>query len=195
MLYDEGRVTRLVEKPACMDHRLAVVGVYYVHDSARLIGAIEELMERDIQTKGEYYLADAFTLMMEQGAHFGVREVSVWEDTGTPQAVLQTNRYLLEHGSDNGDQAAAHDSVIIPPVYIAASARVEHSIVGPHVTVAEHAVVRNSIVRDSIIGEAAFLDCTMLEGSLIGHEAVVRERARVLNVCDSSQVDLAPFED
>ena len=35
----------------------------------------------------------------------------------------------------------------------------------------------------------------MLEGSLIGHEAVVRERARVLNVGDSSQVDLSPFDD
>ncbi|MDD3825559.1 MAG: sugar phosphate nucleotidyltransferase [Anaerolineae bacterium] len=195
ILDDEGMVTRLVEKPAGMDNRLAVVGVYYVHDSERLIRAIEELMERNIQTKGEYYLADAFSLMIEEGARFGVREVSVWEDTGTPQAVLQTNRYLLEHGSDNGGKVAAYNSVIIPPVYIADSARVEHSIVGPYVTVAEHAVVRNSIVRDSIIGEAAYLDCTMLEGSLIGHEAVVRERARVLNVGDSSQVDLSPFDD
>ena len=195
ILDDEGMVARLVEKPADMDNRLAVVGVYYVHDSERLIRAIEELMERNIQTKGEYYLADAFSLMIEEGARFGVREVSVWEDTGTPQAVLQTNRYLLEHGSDNDGKVAAYNSVIIPPVYIADSARVEHSIVGPYVTVAEHAVVRNSIVRDSIIGEAAYLDCTMLEGSLIGHEAVVRERARVLNVGDSSQVDLSPFDD
>jgi len=195
ILGEEGMVTRLVEKPAGMDNRLAVVGVYYVHDSERLIRAIEELIERNIQTKGEYYLADAFSLMMEEGARFGVREVSVWADTGTPQAVLQTNRYLLEHGSDNGGKVAAYNSVIIPPVYIAESARVEHSIVGPYVTVAEHAVVKNSIVRDSIIGEAAYLDCTMLEGSLIGHEAVVRERARVLNVGDSSQVDLSPFDD
>ena len=195
VLGDEGNVSRLVEKPASMDNRLAVVGVYYVHDSAWLIRAIEELMDRDLQTKGEFYLADAFSLMIEQGARFGVREVSVWEETGTPEAVLQTNRYLLTNGLANGSQAVTDSSVIIPPVYIAPSARVEHSIIGPYVTIAEHAVVKASIVRDSIIGDGALIDGTMLESSLIGQEAVVRERPRVINVGDSSQVDLTRIDD
>ncbi|MGD8398147.1 MAG: sugar phosphate nucleotidyltransferase [Anaerolineae bacterium] len=191
---EDGLVTHLVEKPSTFDNRLAVVGVYYVRDSAWLIAAIEELMARDIQTKGEFYLADAFSLMIEQGARFGVRQVSVWEDTGTPEAVLQTNRYLLEHGEGQTAQPATVDSVLIPPVYVAPTARVEHSIVGPYVTIAGRSVVRHSIVRDSIIDEDACIDDTMLDRSLIGKDAIVRGRYRVLNVGDSSQVDFGQID-
>jgi glucose-1-phosphate thymidylyltransferase len=191
----DGLVQRLVEKPDTFENRLAVVGVYYIHDAAWLLRAIEDLMAQNKQTKGEFYLADAYTLMIEQGARLGVREVSVWEDCGTPEDVLQTNRYLLEHGRDNGIAAKAHQSVIIPPVYIAPSARVEHSIIGPHVTIAENSVVLRSIVRNSILDEGAYLDDTILEHSLIGRDAVVRGRHRVLNVGDSSSLDFADSHD
>jgi len=194
-LGEDGLVTRLVEKPDSFENRLAVIGVYYVHDAAWLLRAIEELMARKMQTKGEYYLADAYTLMIEQGARFGVRQVAVWEDCGTPQDVLKTNRYLLGHGRDNGRQAAAVDSVLIPPVYIAPSAQVERSIIGPYVTIAENSVVKQSIVRDSIIDEGAYIDDTMLDRSLIGKDAVLRGRYRVLNVGDSSQVDFARIDE
>jgi glucose-1-phosphate thymidylyltransferase len=195
VLGEDGLVTRLVEKPDSFENRLAVVGVYYVRDAAWLLRAIEELMARDLQTKGEYYLADAYTLMIEQGARFGVRQVSVWEDCGTPKDVLKTNRYLLEHGRANDGDAPAVASVIIPPVYIAPSARVEHSIIGPYVTIAENSVVLRSIIRDSIIDEEAYLDDTMLDRSLIGKDAVVRGRYRVLNVGDSSRLDFSEPRD
>ena len=191
----DGLVARLVEKPDTFDNRLAVVGAYYVRDSAWLVRAIEELMARNIQTKGEYWLADALNLMIDQGARMSVRQVTVWEDCGTPKDVLQTNRYLLEHGQANGNQATPINSVIIPPVYIAPTARVEHSIIGPYVTIAEHSTVLHSIVRDSIIDEGASIDDTMLDQSLIGKEASVRGRYRVLNVGDSSQVDFAQTHD
>jgi glucose-1-phosphate thymidylyltransferase len=192
---DDGLVTGLVEKPDSFDNRLAVVGVYYVRDSAWLLRAIDELMERKMQTKGEFYLADAYSLMIEQGACFKVRQVSVWEDCGTPKDVLQTNRYLLENGQENVQGAKVPGSLIIPPVYIAPSAQVEHSIVGPFVTIAEHSIVLHSIVRDSIIDEGAYIVDTMLDRSLIGKDAVVRGRYRVLNVGDSSQVDFAQVDD
>jgi glucose-1-phosphate thymidylyltransferase len=195
VLDSEGLVTRLVEKPDSFENRLALIGVYYVHDAAWLLRAIKELMDRNMQTKGEFYLADAYTLMIQQGARFGVREVSVWEDCGTPHDVLMTNRYLLDHGQNTGKVASVVDSLIIPPVYIAPSAQVAHSIVGPYVTIAENSIVKQSIIRDSIIDEGACIDDTMLDRSLIGKDAVVRGRYRVLNVGDSSQVDFALADD
>jgi glucose-1-phosphate thymidylyltransferase len=187
----DGLVAGLVEKPDTFENRLAIVGVYYIRDGTWLTRAIEHLMAQDMQTKGEFYLADAFTVMIEQGARFGVREVSVWEDCGTPQDVLKTNRYFLDHGRDNGSEVATVQSVIIPPVYIAPSARVEHSIIGPYVTIAENSVVLRSIVRDSIIDEKVYIDDTMLDRSLIGKDAVVRGYYRVLNVGDSARLDFA----
>jgi glucose-1-phosphate thymidylyltransferase len=134
-------------------------------------------------------------LMMDQGARFGVRQVAMWEDCGTPEDVLRTNRYLLDHGQGHSSQATLVNSVIIPPVYVASSARVEGSIVGPYVTISEHSTVAHAIVRDSIIDEGASISDTMLDRSLIGKEAVVRGRYRVLNVGDSSQVDFAQIHD
>ena len=37
---------------------------------------------------------------------------------GTVDSILDTNRYLLEHGHDNSAQAARPGVTIIPPVFI-----------------------------------------------------------------------------
>ncbi|MCR4407395.1 MAG: sugar phosphate nucleotidyltransferase [Anaerolineae bacterium] len=183
------RIVRFIEKPDGFEHRLAVIGLYWVKDGRWLLRAIQELMARNIQTKGEFYLADAFQLMIDQGAYFKAEVVEVWEDCGKPETVLHTNRYLLDNGHDNSLSAVTEQSVLVPPVYIAPTARVVQSVIGPYATLADGCVVRNSIVRDSIIDCGAFIEDAMLERSLIGERAVVRGRYRVLNVGDSSHVD------
>ncbi len=190
----DGRVVRLVEKPATDEHRLAVIGVYYIKDGPWLMRAIEELMARRIQTKGEYYLADALQLMIDQGACLVPQEVAVWEDCGKPETVLHTNRYLLSKQQSRGEGAQLINTMVIPPVYIASTARVENSVIGPYATIADHALVCNSLIRDSIIDEGAQIRDTMLDQSLIGKNAVVRGRYHRLNVGDSSQVDFSDAE-
>jgi glucose-1-phosphate thymidylyltransferase len=191
VVVENGRIVRLVEKPTTDEHRLAVIGVYYVRDSQWLIRAIDELMARGIQIKGEYYLADALQLMIDQGARLIPQEVEVWEDCGKPETVLHTNRYLLSKLQDNGQKAKLINSMVIPPVYIAPTACVENSVIGPYATIADHAYVCNALIRDSIIDEGAQICNTMLEGSLIGKNALVRGRYHRLNVGDSSQVDFS----
>ncbi len=189
---EDGRVTRLIEKPTTFEHNLAVVGVYYLRDADWLMRAIEELIARDIKTQGEYFLADALQLMIDQGAHLAARQLEVWEDCGKPETVLHTNRYLLDHGQ--GQIVATENSIIIPPVYIAETATVTNSIVGPYVTIADEGVIKNSIVRDSIIDERSHIEGAMLSGSLIGRDAKVSGSYERLNVGDSSQVDFASHE-
>jgi len=185
----EGYVTRLIEKPTTFEHNLAVIGVYFVQDSRWLISSIEQLIREKRQTKGEYYLADALQLMIDQGAKFVAQRVEVWEDCGKPETVLHTNRYLLE--KTGGQEIETENSVLVPPVYIARSARVVNSIVGPYVTIADDTVIRNAIIKDSIVNEGAVIEEVMLSGSLIGSHAHVRRAFEQLNVGDSSQVDIA----
>lgn len=185
-----GRITRLIEKPKSLEYNLAVIGLYYIKDMSWLMKAIGQLMERGITTDGEYYLADALQLMIDDGARLIAQPVEVWKDCGKPETVLETNRYLLTHGHGNSEQVKTQDSLIIPPVHIDPTARIVHSIVGPYVTIAPRCEVRNSVIRDSIIDEGAHISNTMLEQSLIGKEALVRGRYQRLNVGDSSSVDL-----
>ncbi len=183
-----GTIVRFIEKPASMDNRLAVIGMYYVRDAARLMNACAELIARDIKTQGEYFLADAFNLMIEAGAKLRTSQVDVWLDCGKPDTVLETNRYLLEHGHDNSSAWDHCDCVIVPPVHIHPSATITRSVIGPYATIAEGCQIESSVVRDSIVDAGARVTDHVLARSLIGRDALVIGRPRRFNVGDSSIV-------
>lgn len=188
-LNPEGWVRRLREKPDGVEYgNLALVGFYYVREAADLMAAIERQLVGQVQTKGEYYLADAFNIMIESGAKMRAEPVQVWEDCGKPESVLSTNRFLLNHGLDNSSQAGRKQCIIIPPVHIDPSARIKRAVIGPHVTIAADCEIQDAIIRNSIIDEGAHVESALLEGSLIGRDALVREHFFSYNVGDSSAV-------
>jgi glucose-1-phosphate thymidylyltransferase len=185
---DQGLITRFVEKPKDMSNRLAVIGMYYVREIQDLMTCCQELIKRDIKTKDEYFLADAFNLMVDSGAKLRPQPVDVWLDCGKPETVLDTNRYLLEHGHDNSSLWHNNHCVIMPPVHIHPTAKIERSVIGPHTTIAEGCQIVNSVVRDSIVDAGAYVSDHVLANSLIGRDAVLVGRPRRFNVGDSSVV-------
>jgi len=182
------RVVQFIEKPEEPVSHLALVGMYYVANWPLFKVCVEELLNKGIMTKGEYYIADAFQLMVDRGAKLEAVTVDVWQDCGKPETLLATNRYLLEKGGT--EEVEAENSVIIPPVSIAKSVTIRGSIVGPYVSAAEGSVIIDSIVKDSIIDEGAHIEEAMLEGSLIGANAQVKGKFKRLDVAASSRVDL-----
>jgi glucose-1-phosphate thymidylyltransferase len=180
-------ITRLVEKPAHPPSHLAVVGINYIRNPKLLFECLEELITREIRTKGEYQLTDALQRMIERGEVMRALPIEEWFDCGKPETLLSTNRALLD--SRVGEYHIP-GSIIIPPVYIAPSAKVEASVIGPYVSIAAGSVVRRSSLRDVIINENALVDTVLLHNSLIGDNAIVRGSYRKLNVGDSSEVDL-----
>lgn len=182
-------VRRLIEKPSDMQNNLAVVGFYYFKDSHGLISAIEEQMKRGITIDGEYFLADAINILLERGLKMSVRRVDVWLDAGTPETLLESNRYLLENGSDNSAEALKRNGVVvIPPVFIHPTAVVLNSVIGPYTTLGAHCKVQSSIIRDSILSEAAEVSDAILENSLVGRKAQIKHRAGVINAGDQTNV-------
>jgi len=188
VLLEGDRIIRFIEKPEEPISNLALVGMYYVVNWPLLMGCVDTLLKEGIQTKGEYYIADAFQLMVDRGAKLEAVTVDVWQDCGKPETLLATNRYLLEKGGT--EEVEAENSVIIPPVSIAPTATLRNSIVGPYVSVGGGSVIVDSIIRDSIIDEGAYIEGAALEGSLVGSHVQVRGRLRRLDVGDSSQVEL-----
>jgi glucose-1-phosphate thymidylyltransferase len=188
---EDGWVTRMIEKPQDMDNNLAVVGFYYFQDSQELLSAIDEQMRRDLQLKGEFFLVDAVNIMLERGLRMRPEQVDVWLDAGTSEALLETNRYLLDNERSNcAEPNCCPGSVIIPPVFIHPSAQVKNSIVGPHVSLGAGCVVETSIVRNSILEDEALVQGAVLEGSLIGRRAQIHRRAATINAGDQTSVTL-----
>ena len=110
-----GMVTRLIEKPRDMNNNLAVVGFYYFREAEKLLEAIEEQIKREIALRGEFYLVDAINILLDKGIQMRTESVETWLDAGTPEALLDTNRYLLENGRDNTNKIKeSEDNVIIP---------------------------------------------------------------------------------
>ena len=184
----DGFIQRVIEKPSTMENRLALIGAYYVKDAAKLMAACQELIDRDIKTKGEYYFADALNLMIENGAKFKTERAEVWLDCGKPDAVLQTNRYLLSHGQDNSAHWVNSSCVIVPPVNIHPSAKIESSVIGPNASIGENCHIVNSVIRESIVDTGAYVSDHVLANSLIGRDAILAGRPRKFNVGDSSVV-------
>ncbi len=179
------RIVNLVEKPKQFVSDLAIVGVNYIRNTPLLFECLDELLIEGIRTQGEYQITDAFRRMVEKGAALEVFFLEDWFDCGKPETLLATNRHLLEKQSEPLEIAG---STILPPVFIAPSATIVGSIVGPYVSIAEDARVEWSIVKDSIIGEAAVVQHGLLEGSLIGNRALVQGASQRLNVGDSSEI-------
>ena len=186
----DGLVTRLIEKPKEMHNNLAVVGFYYFKHSEDLITAIETQMEQGTQLKGEFFLADAVNIMLQRETKMRTQRVDIWLDAGTPEAVLETNHYLLDHGKSNGEDADTQNGItIIPPVFIHPKATVTASVIGPYTSIGRDCRVHNAIVAESILEDGSQVSNVILENSLIGQTAVVTGCPNSLNVGDNSAIN------
>ena len=191
VLDKDEQVTKLIEKPQEIDNNLAVVGFYYFRSAEDLLSAIETQMERDVQLKGEYFLADAINIMLEQGLRMRPEKIDVWLDAGTPEALLETNRYLLDNGHSNSQELVDLSSVVInPPVFVHPTAELENCVIGPFASIGAGARVSRSIVRDSILEDEAQVRGVSLENSLIGRRAQIQQRAGSVNAGDNTVVSL-----
>lgn len=178
-------ITRLIEKPDNPTSNLALTGIYYIKSTDLFSRSLEELISKKITTRGEYQLTDALSLMLKHGCEMTTFNVDGWYDCGKKETLLETNRYLLTQiKTVNGRK----DAIIIPPVYIAPSAKISNSVIGPYVSVAEDAVIESSIVKDSIISSKAEVKHCLLESSLIGNSSSYTGHYHKLNLGDSSEI-------
>jgi glucose-1-phosphate thymidylyltransferase len=187
----EGWITRLIEKQNDMAKNLALVGCYYFRNSEKLLSAIDEQMKRGIELEGEYFLVDAINIMLERGAQMRIQKVDIWLDTGTIEATLETNMYMLDHGRGNSDETAKRMGItVIPPVFVHPSAKVEASVIGPHVSIGLECEVSSCVIRNTILDDEAAVTDSVLDGSFVGRQARVDGHPTTVNIGDSSSIQL-----
>ena len=188
----DGWVTRFIEKPTSMENNLVVVGCYYFKSGERLVASIEEQMQRGLTLKGEYFLTDTVSVMIEHGAKVRTNEISTWLDTGTIAATLDTNKVLLEKKSSEVQKFKGSNVEIIEPVAIGEGAEISNSTIGPFASIGADCKIENSTIAESIVEAGCEIKDAVLNRSLIGMQAKVHARGDgkviQLNVGDSSEV-------
>jgi glucose-1-phosphate thymidylyltransferase len=191
----EGWVERFIEKPESMDNNLVVVGCYYFKSAEKLCAAIEKQMERNLTLKGEFFLTDTVTLMIAEGARVRTQKADSWLDTGTIDATLETNKFLLDEKA-NKTQNETNDGVeVIAPSFIHPTAQITNSVIGPYSSIGANCRISNSWIEQSIVEADCEIQDATLSRSLVGIKATIRGRADgkpiQLNVGDNSDIFLS----
>jgi len=188
---EEGWIKRLIEKPDTKENDLAVVGCYYFKSGENLMAAIEEQMQQNVKLKNEFFLADAINILLERGALMRVENVETWLDTGTIDATLETNAFLLERMDAKPDERPGVK--VLPPVFIHPTAEVSEAVIGPNASIGADCKITQAVIQDSIIAGGTHISQAALIHSLIGSDCVVegqpnKEEAASLNIGDNSEV-------
>jgi glucose-1-phosphate thymidylyltransferase len=174
----DGRVIRLLEKPADPPSDLALVGVYLfdarVHEAVRAIGP---------SSRGELEITDAIQWLIDQGHPVRSQLLTGWWiDTGKRTPLLEANRLVLESIEPRLDGSVDASSSVEGRVVVEAGARIVRSTVrGPTM------IGAGTVVEDSFIGPFTAVDCdceivrTDLEHSVVCAGSSVHDGGRIVD--------------
>ena len=183
---ENGFIKKLVEKPTTPISNLALVGLYYIANSDALVKSLNNLVEKNIRTKGELQLTDALQMMLDDGEKITTFDVNGWYDCGKPETLLSTNKFLLDQKSST----KKYENVVVNlPVYIADDAKIENSVIGPYATIDKGCIIKESVIKNSIVGTNSQVSKAMLNGSIIGNNTIVKGAFKRLNIGDSTEID------
>jgi glucose-1-phosphate thymidylyltransferase len=204
-----GRVVRLVEKPAEPKSDLALVGVYMF--TPKILDAAKAIAP---SARGELEITDAIQYLIDLGLRVDPCEVSGWwKDTGKLEDMLEANRLILDvlerriEGDVDGstiegrvvieEGARVVNSSVRGPAIIGAGALIEDAYVGPYTAISAGVVIRRAEVEHSIFLEDSRLEDidARVESSLVGRGVVIarsdsKPRAYRFMVGDSSSIGL-----
>ena len=191
----DGWVKRFIEKPSTFENNLVVIGCYWFKNAEQLLAAIEEQMERKITLKGEFFLTDTISVMIEHGAKVRTQNGESWLDAGTIDATLETNQILLDKMGSQVGKFKRSDVEIIEPVAIGEGAEISNSKIGPHASIGANCKIENSTIAESILEPGCEIKDAALNRSIVGKQAKVRGggdgHVLQLNVGDNSEVILS----
>lgn len=191
-LNTNNEIEAFVEKPQEFVSDLAIIGVYYFKDGEGLKKELQRLIDNDIKLKGEYQITDAMEHMLNNGVKFYTDQVQEWFDCGFKDAAVYTNKRILElkQGSEQlvSPKAVIHQSVIIPPCFIADGVTVKNSVVGPHVSLEKGAAVEDSRITNSIIQADSIVKNATIDNSILGKSVTYIDKPSELSIGDFSQI-------
>ena len=205
----DGRVVRLVEKPAEPRSDLALVGVYLFTPSV-----FESVKAITPSARGELEITDAIQHMIDRGLRVEPHTVTGWwKDTGKLDDMLEANRLILstiegdvkgevvestiEGAVQIGEGSLIERCTIRGPAVIGAGCRLSDTFVGPYTAISDGVVVEQAEIEHSIIlanSRICRLGARMAD-SLIGRDCVIAHSEALpvayrFMVGDSSQIGI-----
>lgn len=192
-LNEKGAIEGFHEKPKSFVSDLAIIGIYYFRDGKKLCDELQFLLDQKITTGGEYGITDGLQNMMNKGTAFHTETVEQWLDCGNKDAIVDTNRQVLENdresATENAEDVILDDALIIQPCHIAKGVKISKSIVGPYVSIGSNSVIQHTVIRNSIVQDEAVIENKLLENTMIGNFATAKGQFETYSLGDFNQLE------
>jgi glucose-1-phosphate thymidylyltransferase len=184
---NDGRVSRLIEKPKEPQTDLALVGVYMfnpsIFDAARSI---------EPSWRGELEITDAIQTLVDRGMRVDPHIVhGWWKDTGQVQDMLEANQLILDDLSESvegelidsrvegrvviAEGARLERATVRGPAIVGRGTRITDAYIGPYTAIGDHVVVANAEIEHAIVLEGSSIQDLngRIEASLIGKNVAI----------------------
>ncbi len=182
-------IKQLEEKPAQPKSNMGIAGVYFIKKTQVLLSILEDMIQKNMRTRGEYQLTDALQEMVNRGSRLKTFPVSSWYDCGHSESLLETNRVLLDERGDTDHAYETKDSMIIQPVALGAKVTIINSVVGPYASIANDSCIESSIISNSVIGSRSHISKANLRKSIVGDDTNVQGKHNSVSIGDSSSIE------
>ncbi|WP_420551993.1 sugar phosphate nucleotidyltransferase [Tenacibaculum aiptasiae] len=189
----DGFITDFVEKPKDFVSDLAIIGIYYFKDGAKVRNEIKYLLDNDIKENGEYQLTNVLESLKQQGAKFIPGTVDAWMDCGKKDPTVDTNKQVLGFEQNNGNNLVANDVVlenseIIQPCYVGNNVTLKNTKIGPYVSIGENSIVENSTIVNSLIQTNVQISNAKLDNAMIGNHAKYNANYTSVSIGDYTEL-------
>jgi len=163
----DGRVSRLVEKPAEPKTDLALVGVYMF--TPAILAAARSI---EPSARGELEITDAIQALVDGGSRVDPHIVhGWWKDTGQVHDMLEANRLILDDLEERLDGelvdsrvegrvvveegALLERATVRGPAVIGAGARIIDAYIGPYTAIGAGVTIERAELEHSIVLEGS----------------------------------------
>ena len=183
-------ITDFVEKPEEFVSDLAIIGVYFFKDGAKLRGELQYLIDNDIKEKEEFQLTNALENMKQKGVKFYPGKVEEWLDCGNPAAAIHANKRVLEF-TDNEEPRESlelNNTTLIEPCFIGQNVTLKNCTIGPHVSIGNNTCISNSMIKNTIIQNNTQIVNADLENSMIGNHVEYLGGTKQVSIGDYSKI-------
>jgi len=183
-------ITDFVEKPQEFVSDLAIIGIYFFKDGAKLRGELQYLIDNDIKEKGEFQLTNALENMKLKGAKFYPGKVEEWLDCGNPVAAIHANKRVLEYTDKEELREGLEkiNSTLIEPCFIGRNVTLKNCTIGPHVSIGNNTCISNSTIKNTIIQNNTQIVNADLENSMIGNNVEYLGGTKRVSIGDYSKI-------
>lgn len=174
------QIKKIVEKPKNPESNLAVIGIYFL--TPKIFGVIDNLRP---SWRGELEITEALQNLMMSGNKIEYDYVTGWwKDTGTPEDLLDANRFLLDGLQNKIDGAIESSESLQGRVVVGKNTKISAGAIirGP-VMIGENCIIGSEVYVGpyTSIGNNVMLKQCEIENSIILDNCEIDTSSRVID--------------